>query len=261
MKSSVAHRSNTVPDQPGSYQHRASMYALAAGAAGIGILALAPSTQAKVVYRSAHLRIPHSGIPVDLDLNHDKSIDFDFTNEVFGRDAASPALGSGPTTYVLRAAPAQPSNRVLAIQTSTCLCAARLHKGARIGAAGNFQPGSSRLILALKRITSGVTSYGPWLGTHTGYLGLKFVIRGKTHFGWARLHVVNSFTATVTGYAYETIPNKHIVAGDTGNTDQTTSVEQQSALPEPVTLGMLALGKSLRSVRRRAEVDSPSTSN
>ena len=43
------------------------------------------------------------------------------------------------------------------------------------------------------------------------YLGLKFTIRGKIHFGWARVKVDTQqkpFSATLTGYAYETIPGK-----------------------------------------------------
>src|SRR5262249_46978262 len=66
-------------------------------------------------------------------------------------------------------------------------------------------------------------SRGPWLGVTNRYLGLKFMIHGKTHFGWARLTVTVShkifgkrFIRTeLTGYAYETIPNKPIIAGRT----------------------------------------------
>ncbi len=70
------------------------------------------------------------------------------------------------------------------------------------------------------------------------YLGLKFQIKGETHYGWARLNVsvraqggVN-ITATLTGYAYETIANKAIIAGKTKGED-----ESQGA-----TLGALAAG-------------------
>jgi hypothetical protein len=36
----------------------------------------------------------------------------------------------------------------------------------------------------------------------------------KVHFGWARVIITTSaktFTATLTGYAYDTIPNKSII--------------------------------------------------
>ncbi len=55
---------------------------------------------------------------------------------------------------------------------------------------------------------------GPWLNVKNRYLGLKFIIKGKDHFGWARLTTTGRI-ALLTGYAYETIPNKPIIAGKT----------------------------------------------
>jgi hypothetical protein len=63
---------------------------------------------------------------------------------------------------------------------------------------------------------------GPWLNGGKGvkhrYLGFKVTIKGRFHFGWARMTVTTTpygFTATSTGYAYETIPNKAIIADKT----------------------------------------------
>ena len=65
-------------------------------------------------------------------------------------------------------------------------------------------------------------SYGQWLSpTQHRYLGLKFTAGGNVHYGWARFNVtlVNpspigyGFHVTLTGYAYETIPNKPIITG------------------------------------------------
>ena len=71
------------------------------------------------------------------------------------------------------------------------------------------------------------------------YLGFKFQIKGKIHYGWARLNVTGSglgtIVATMTGYAYETIPNKAIVAGRTKGTEDNVD--------EFGTLGDLALGR------------------
>jgi hypothetical protein len=58
---------------------------------------------------------------------------------------------------------------------------------------------------------------GLWFGV-TRYLGLKFVIKGTTHYGWPRLTVsMKNFkpSPTLKGYAYETIPDKPILAGAT----------------------------------------------
>jgi hypothetical protein len=84
---------------------------------------------------------------------------------------------------------------------------------------------------------------GPWFndgkGVKNRYLGLKFKIKGKFHFGWARLTVETTqanFTAILTGYAYETIPGKPIIAGQTKGPDDTTVA--------PTSLGHLAAGAS-----------------
>jgi hypothetical protein len=54
-------------------------YAAAASAAGVGLLALAPAADAKIVYRSAHIEIGPRHI-FNLDLNHDGITDFRFSN-------------------------------------------------------------------------------------------------------------------------------------------------------------------------------------
>jgi hypothetical protein len=87
---------------------------------------------------------------------------------------------------------------------------------------------------------------------------LRFQIKGKTHYGWARLNVSVhklSIVATLTGYAYETIPNKSIIAGRTKGPDD---MEQPDAAlttptPEPATLGALAMGARGLSIWRREE--------
>jgi hypothetical protein len=74
------------------------------------------------------------------------------------------------------------------------------------------------------------TSYGlfvtgPWADVQNRYLGLKFKIKGESHYGWARLNVQlngGPITGTLTGYAYETIPNKPIIAGKTHGKDEAT---------------------------------------
>ena len=83
-------------------------------------------------------------------------------------------------------------------------------------------------------------SAGQWLYTQHRYLGLKFMIGGRIHYGWARLNVTlvagTGIQATLTGYAYETIPNKPIITGKTKGPDVVTL--------DPATLGRLAQGAS-----------------
>jgi hypothetical protein len=55
------------------------MYALAAGAAGVGVLALAQPVEAKIVYTPAH-RVIGPDMKYLLDLNHDGLTDFTIAN-------------------------------------------------------------------------------------------------------------------------------------------------------------------------------------
>jgi hypothetical protein len=81
---------------------------------------------------------------------------------------------------------------------------------------------------------------GPWenggKGVKDRYLGLKFKIKGKIHYGWARLNFPYAQGATMTGYAYETIANKPIVTGKTKGPDVITV--------QPASLGRLAQGSA-----------------
>ncbi len=84
-------------------------------------------------------------------------------------------------------------------------------------------------------------SIGPCSGSRRAYLGLKFFVKGKPHFGWARLTVHGTHVsekATLTGYAYETIPNKPIITGQTKGPDVITL--------DPGSLGRLAQGSAGR---------------
>ncbi len=88
---------------------------------------------------------------------------------------------------------------------------------------------------------------GDWNNVKDRYLGLKFKIqgKGKIHYGWARLNVRDHghyITATLTGYAYETIPNKPIIAGKTKGPDVITL--------EPGSLGALAAGAAGRNMQK-----------
>jgi hypothetical protein len=99
---------------------------------------------------------------------------------------------------------------------------------------------------------SKVTWAGQWAnggkGLKNGYLGLKFTLNGKVHYGWARVSLTvknNGFdTATLTGYAFETIPSKPIVIGATkGPDDAEPDASLSTPTAKPATLGELAAGR------------------
>ena len=71
-----------------SFHRQLTMNALAASAAGVGVLAMAPPAEGKIVYTPAHRTIaPHQTIP--LDLNHDGKVDFRFKDTLSTTSASS----------------------------------------------------------------------------------------------------------------------------------------------------------------------------
>lgn len=190
------------------YDQRLLAYVATATAASVGVLALTQSAAAKIVYTPTHqtVRMNHA---VPIDLNHDGIHDFDVFNLThnsttpFGSYVAAEPLNSGNQMLV------QHSNRGYA--------AAALASNVRVGPhAKPFQAG--RNVMAYRSSGTGTQSGGPWKNVNKRYLGLKFLIKGKTHYGWARLNVSiqnHAITTTLTGYAYETVPNTAIVTGRT----------------------------------------------
>jgi hypothetical protein len=143
---------------------------------------------------------------------------------------------------------------------------AALRSGAKIQHGDRFRTGRARLGGVRSFQTGNRTMwYGPWAnggkGIKNRYLGLKFRINGQFHFGWARLTFTTtkiSFTATLTGYAYETIPGKAIIAGSTKDSDNTRIEVPNASLTaspsEPPTLGMLARGAPTLAIWRRENI-------
>lgn len=52
-----------------------------------------------------------------------------------------------------------------------------------------------------------------WKNKVDKYLGLRFIIKGKTHFGWARMDVSSPTQWIIKDYAYNATPNLPILAG------------------------------------------------
>jgi hypothetical protein len=231
---------------PESVYRQLNKYALAASAAGVSVLALVQPAEAKIIYTYAHKSI---GPKIFLDLNHDGVFDFKFIN---GRAVYTFA----PSTWAwLDVYGVRPANQIEGR-------ASALLAGAYIGPKGTFSGGEQVMATVWYKMFS-QRYQGPWVGaTGAGvkhrYLGLRFGINGKIHFGWARLDVIISrpatIQATLTGYAYETIPGKAIIAGATkGPDDPEPTASLNAPASEPATLGMLALGAPGLSIWRRRE--------
>lgn len=189
-------------------QRQLHYYALAATAAGVGILSLTPPADAKIVYTKTDVVVFNKeGYP--LDLNHDGITDFRFLGYSTGTDCVN-SIG-------VKIDQASSANKIRQQSGG----AAALHAGVVVGPRGAF---SGNLPMGkVFSVCSGPEYHGPWENNGKGvgnrYLGLKFRIKGKNHFGWARLNFAYPSTATMTGYAYETVPDKPIVTGKTKGGD------------------------------------------
>jgi hypothetical protein len=243
--------SRLLSDLPGPISHRLNAYTLAAGAAGVGVLALTQSAEAKIIYHSADIPIVQDGGPVELDLNQDGINDFQFSN-IYTNEVRH-AEGFHQSSLLVY--PVQKLNRVRATKFKDIFEPPALPKGKSVGPDKLFQPGHSAMAMwACAGGTSGGGCGGPWLGVKQAYLGLKFVIKGKVHFGWAHIRQFGETNPTIVGYAYETIPNKFIITGQTSGTDD-IDADQPISLTAPstpvATLDLLAMGAPALSIWRK----------
>ncbi len=204
-------------------------------------MGLTQAAEAKIIYTPANKVIPycqgHSKLCFKLDLDHDKIADFYFPLWSMGH---SVGLGVVPALK-------QKKNEIWGtISTARCsfkTCqkypvASALSSGVTVGANSvKFQP--KHYAMWETQNGSFRWEWGQWYNVQNKYLGLLFYIKGKVHYGWARLNIKNGLNATLTGYAYETVANKPIIAGKTKGPDVITL--------EPASLGRLAQGSAGRS--------------
>jgi hypothetical protein len=237
-----------------SLQHQLNMYALGASAAGVGILALAQPAHAKIVYTKAHTIISR-GTVFPLDLNHDGIKDVILSNKSYNGTCTAGKKPCYILSRTLFAIPARPGNRVWGRTNYADHSASALSAGVRIGRKGQFLPSTGTMV---RVIPSSSVCKGAWTDVSDRYLGIKFQVKGKSHYGWARLNVScvdNVVTATLTGYAYETIANKSIVTGRTKGTENIGVEKPHAAVtkptPESATLSALALGAPGLSIWRK----------
>jgi hypothetical protein len=236
-------------------ERRLLAYTAAATAAGMGILASGKVAEAKIVYTPADKHIRVNGGVVNLDLDHDGTTDFTFQAEYH--------LGTGHGTggnLVLK--PRTVMGGAVNYRSQGLSWVAALPKGQKIGPGDMFESFRTEILASGVVGASTTLSGGPWTSPTRAYVGLKFAIKGKVHYGWVRVVTLGSsqrfhYRAVITGYAYETSPNKAIIAGKTTGSDDASVEGSNAALAmptaKPATLGMLALGAPGLSIWRREE--------
>lgn len=237
--------------KPSLEKHLMAYFAMASATT---VAVVATPALAEIVYTPTHVEFDGagSGVPAyyQIDLNNDGIVDFTLASFV------------GATTQL----------QARSLEVYPCYCnnpngvvgtfnpkqnfAAALPLGTKIGPTRHFIADTVAMPLAEEHIRKNgssmvlsTTFQGKWANGGKGitnhYLGLKFVIDGEVHYGWARITI--SKTSLMTGYAYESVANKPIIAGAT-NADVSGA---QSKLDAPASLGYLAVGADGVSVWRR----------
>jgi hypothetical protein len=220
-------RKNTV-NLPSSVHHQANLYALAAAAAGVGILALAEPSEAEIIYTPAHVTIAPNRT-LGLDLSNDGTVDFTIQNKLYvysvydRRDDLS-IIPAGANEIVGHAS------------------ASALMQGVKVDSSRSFSAGPKSMGFGTDQVGSFYCA-GDWSKVQGRYLGLKFTLNGQMHFGWARLSTtceLYKIHAVLTGYAYETVAGQAIVTGQTK--DGAEAGQTMPPVPEAASLGILAAG-------------------
>ena len=221
-------RPSVGPPEP--FAKRWLAYALAAGA---GMAAASQPASAGIVYTPADIYFTSGSVFIDL--NHDATNDFKFLIGYGGRglelnvngnlNSGAGVVGRGHS-------------------------ASALASGAMIGPRAPFlhvKPKSALMAEVFLNSSTSTSFRGKWGNAGDKYLGLRFAINGQAHYGWAEFNVVGPggyLGTTLLGYAYDTVANQAMRAGQTASAP--------SATPEPATLGLLALGfLGLAAWRRR----------
>jgi hypothetical protein len=169
-------------------------YALAASAAGVSLAALSQPADAHVIIRT-HISIPITGM-TSIDFNKDGIPDVRFS-----------AFSTQPSGNVEHYDLYVRANGIDASSGS----AQPLLRSANIGPSQHF---SSAGRLVQTNCSTVCTYRGKWRSLpQNRFLGIKFQISGKTHYGWIRVTVKSAMNATITEYGYETIANKSLKAG------------------------------------------------
>jgi len=241
-------------DEPGprslssSLNQQLHTYGLAASTAGVAILALAAPAKAEIVYTQTNREFFQGFSNIDFD--HDGKDDVRLVASFF-------AYHTGHATVSARM---PVGNGFLGFPNNV----KALSSGAVIGASQHFARKDG--IMAKFRDYDYNSRFnsnhaGNWQSINNGYLGVQFQSGGQTHYGWVRISVINGFnqyTVDITDYAYETVANQSIVAGQTSGGAHVRKAElAPSDLPMSAesgpTLGMLAAGVITQPLWRREE--------
>ncbi len=188
--------------------------------------------QAAIVYSGIINQAVSSSSPFDLDIDNDSTAEYRFSAAGVTSGSYSVSVeGLEDDTNWIRFNPGgDPSN---------------LAQDARIDASGNYTTTATT-----RTITSDFNS-GQWEAPYPtdGFMGVRFELAGSTHYGWIEITTNSASTAVLNSWAYESVADTAINAGDTG----IIPLPSTSALMLGALVAAMAVrrGRSRWSARRR----------
>jgi len=185
-------------------QKRISKYTAVAGA-----VVSAAGVHSQVVFTDVNPDVTVDAVnnggfaPVGLDLNNDQTVDF----IIAARDTT---IGANRIRFTL-AAPYGAGNAIANANPGGYDYALALDVNTMVDATLTWLESTNTMAYNV----NDANPYDEfWNGVTDKYLGLKFVVGGNTHYGWARLDVqAIGDVFTVKSYAYDATPNTGIMTG------------------------------------------------
>lgn len=218
-----------------------------AAAAGAGLLSIALPANAEIIYTPSNipmaLPVGNQVATTQLDLNNDGNPDFTFSL-VSSASAFSSVFRSQRTLAI---GADQTGNEIIGVAgvKGFAPTAAPVPAGKKIGTQKNFVSHGAIMAIEAYFGPNSTRNSGSWRYVQTAYLGLKFLIDGQVHYGWARIKFPgpgNYELPSIYGYAYESTPNTPIVTGQTSGTAADVSSARGS-------LGALAAGAAGKQIQ------------
>jgi len=202
------------PTRKQAVDSKLARYALA----GSALLGVPFTAQADIIYTPGPVTVnPSQTIPINFNPLGDATTDFSISTGSAGIPSFISINGAVNTRFTTGLAP--------------------LNLGDAITLANTTVGGGN-----LMKSHTGPTYDYPWGGVANGssrFLGVRFDIAGQGHLGWAEISLQKDTpSATVLGYAYETVEGQSIIAGAT--------------TPEPSSIALFAAGAAgILALRRR----------
>jgi hypothetical protein len=184
------------------------------------------SAQAQIVYTPVNISIPVNG-QYNIDFDHNGIIDFALQSKLIQSYCQ---YGDG-FLWTVAANPAQAGNGVMAFESPFGWFDGAVPIGVQVGSNQTFYQGFA-VMSEFEWGACGRSVYGQWLNVPDRYLGLQFqIVRNgipETHYGWVKVSVAGYLDqhgdlrseTFLSGFAYETTPDKPIATGQLFSLDK-----------------------------------------